>query len=241
MSDMNFSTCYIDKSSERAIILDNNGELWHLLGFVAITEYNEEDDDYLVKYKCIVDYNIALSNSYNAGDQPEVFAHIGDEINISDLFKLWSYNAFPYSENPSDYYDELERYKLKVLNNLACNDLSIIISKPGKSYYFYITDGTNEFRLDSPFTYVIHNDEPGEFLFRRLVKSGEKYGICPVIDYLAAIIFALRKILNNKDICFKNVFMRGEVNSRLPLPDIFDGFLDKINAETANLIEDCDS
>ena len=239
---MNFSTCYIDKSSERAIILDSVGLLWHLHGFIAITEYSEKDDEYLVKYKCIVDdSNYALDETYPAGDQPEVFAHIGDEINLSDLFKLWSYNAFPFSEYPFDFPNILERYKLKVLNNLACNDLSIIISKPGKSYYIYITDGTNEFRLDSPFTYVIHNDEPGNFLFYRNVNSGEKYGNYLVIDYLAAIIFSLRKIFNNKDICLKDVFMKGEDKSRLPVPDIFDGFLDKINTEIARLIEDCDS
>ena len=238
---MNFSTCYIDKSSERTIILDDNGELWQLHGFIAITEYSEEDDDYLVKYKCIVDgSNYALDETYPAGDQPEVFAHIGDEINISDLFKLWSYNAFPFSEYPLDYYGYLERYKLKVLNNLSCNDLSIIISS-GKIYFIDVTDGTNEFELVSPFIYVVHDDEPGDFLFYRNVKSGVKYGNCSVVEYLAAIILALRKILNNKDICFKDVFMRGKDNSRLPVPDIFDGFLDKINAEIAMLTGDCDS
>ena len=238
---MNFSTCYIDKSSEKAIIVDNEGSLWHLQGLIAITEYSEEDDNYLVKYKCVVDYNMALSKTYEAGDDPAVFAHIGDEVNVSGLFHLWSLNAFPYNEAPIDYYDSLERYGIKVLINLAQNDLSIIIDKAGLYYYIYITDGTNEFELDSRFNYVVHNDEPGDFLFAKYVSQKKEYGRCPVIKYLAHIIYALRKMLNSDDICFKNVFMRGEVNSRLPLPDIFDGFLDKINAETANLIEDCDS
>ena len=241
MSDKNFSTCYIDKSSEKAIIVDNEGSLWHLQGLIAITEYSEEDDNYLVSYKCIVDYNIALSKLYEAGADPAVFAHIGDKVNVNGLFHLWSLNAFPYNEAPIDYYDSLERYGIKVLINLAQNDLSIIIDKAGLYYYIYITDGTNEFELDSRFNYVVHNDEPGDFLFAKYVSQKKEYGRCPVIKYLAHIIYALRKMLNSDDICFKNVFMRGEVNSRLPVPDIFDGFLDKINAETANLIEDCDS
>ena len=35
--------------------------------------------------------------------------------------------------------------------------------------------------------------------------------------------------------------MRGEDKSRLPVPDIFDGFLDKIDAEIAKLTEYYDS
>ena len=241
MSNNNFSTCYIDKSSEKAIIIDNEGSLWHLQGLIAITEYSEEDDNYLVSYKCIVDYNIALSKLYEAGDDPAVFAHIGDEVNVRGLFILWSKNAFPYNVAPIDYYDSLELYGLIVLNNLAQNDLSIIIRKYGLNYYIYVTDGTNEFELDSRFNYVVHNDEPGDFLFAKYVSQKKEYGRCPVIKYLAHIIYALRKMLNSEDICFKDVFMRGEDKSRLPVPDIFDGFLDKINAETANLIEDCDS
>ena len=216
MSDNNFSTCYIDKSSEKAIIIDNEGSLWHLQGLIAITEYSEEDDNYLVSYKCIVDYNIALSKLYEAGDDPAVFAHIGDEVNVRGLFHLWS---------------------LKVLNNLAQNDLSIIICKYGLYYNIYVTDGTNEFELDSRFTYVVHNDEPGDFLFAKYVSQKKEYGRCPVIKYLAHIIYALRKMLNSEDICFKDMFMRGEDKSRLPVPDIFDGFIDKINAKITELYE----
>lgn len=241
MSDMNFSTCYIDKSSEKAIIVDNEGSIWHLQGLIAITEYSEEDDNYLVKYKCIVDYNIALSKLYEAGDDPAVFAHIGDEVNVRGLFHLWSLNAFPYNEAPIDYDASIKEYGLKVLNNLAQNDLSIIIAKAGLYYYIYITDGTNEFELDSPFSYVVHDDKPGDFLFAKYVSQKGKYGRCPVIKYLAHIIYALRKMLNSEDICFKDVYLRGEDKSHLPVPDIFDGFLDKIDAEIAKLTEYYDS
>ncbi len=241
MSDMDFSTCYIYKSSERAIILDNEGTLWHLQGFIAITEYSEEDDDYHVKYKCVVDYNMALSKTYEAGDDPAVFAHIGDEVNVSGLFHLWSLIAFPYNEAPIDYYDSIKRYGLIVLNNLAQNDLSIIIDKYGLDYYICVTDGTKKFELDSRFTYVVHDDEPGDFLFCRYVQSGVKYGVCPVVKYLTHIILALRKMLNSEDISFKDVFMMGEDKSHLHVPDIFDGFLDKINAEIAKLTEYYDS
>ena len=241
MSDMNFSTCYIDKSSEKAIIVDNEGSLWHLQGLIAITEYSEEDDNYLVSYKCIVDYNIALSKLYEAGDDPAVFAHIGDEVNVRGLFHLWSLNAFPYNEAPIDYDASIKEYGLKVLNNLAQNDLSIIIAKAGLYYYIYITDGTNEFELDSPFSYVVHDDKPGDFLFAKYVSQKGKYGRCPVIKYLAHIIYARRKMLNSEDICFKDVYMRGEDKSHLPVPDIFDGFLDKIDAEIAKLTEFYDS
>ena len=238
---MNFSTCYFDKSSEKAIIVDNEGSLWHLQGLIAITEYSEEDDNYLVKYKCVVDYNMALSKTYEAGDNPAVFAHIGDEVNVSGLFHLWSLNAFPYNEAPIDYYDSIKQYGLKVLNNLAQNDLSIIIRKYGLKYYIHVTDGTNEFELDSPFSYVVHDDKPGDFLFAKYVSQKGKYGRCPVIKYLAHIIYALRKMLNSEDICFKDVYMRGEDKSHLPVPDIFDGFLDKIDAEIAKLTEFYDS
>ena len=237
MSDNNFSTCYIDKSSEKAIIIDNEGSLWHLQGLIAITEYSEEDDNYLVSYKCIVDYNIVLSKLYEAGDDPAVFAHIGDEVNVRGLFHLWSINAFPYNEAPIDYYESIKQYGLKVLNNLAQNDLSIIICKYGLYYYIYVTDGTNEFELDSRFTYVVHNNEPGDFLFAKYVSQKKEYGRCPVIEYLVHIIYALRKMLNSEDICFKDVFMRGEDKSRLPVPDIFDGFIDKINAKITELYE----
>ena len=237
MSDMNFSTCYFDKSSEKAIIVDNEGSLWHLQGLIAITEYSEEDDNYLVKYKCVVDYNMALSKTYEAGDNPAVFAHIGDEVNVSGLFHLWSLNAFPYNEAPIDYYDSLERYGIKVLINLAQNDLSIIIAKAGLYYYIYITDGTNEFELNSRFTYVVHDDKPGDFLFVKYLSQKEKYGRCSVITYLAHIILAFRKMLNSEDISFKDVFMMGEDKSHLPVPDIFDGFLDKINAKIEELID----
>lgn len=231
---MDFSTCYIDKSSERAIIADSEGTLWHLQGFIAITEYCDEDDNYLVKYKCIVDYNLALSKTYEAGDEPPFFAHIGDEIDVSRLFQPWSNNAFPYNEAPIDYTDSIERYDLKVLNNLARNDLSLIISKSSIYYSITFSDGTTEFCFEPWF---VHDDKSGDFLFVKSLSSKEKYGRCPVIKYLAHIIFALRKILNNKDICFKDVYVKGIDNARLPLPDISDGFLDKINAEIVKLNE----
>lgn len=234
---MDFSTCYIDKSSERAIIADSEGTLWHLQGFIAITEYSDEDDNYLVKYKCIVDYNMALSKSYDAGDEPPLFAHIGDEIDISGLFSLWSKNAFPYNEAPIDYSDSLDRYGLKVLNNLARNDLSIIIFQNSAYYCITISDGAHAYDLSTWFAHVAHEDKSDDFLFVKYLSSKEKYGRCPVVKYLAHIIFALRTILNNKDICFKDVYMRGIDDARLPVPDVFDGFLDKINAEIVKLNE----
>ena len=62
-------------------------------------------------------------------------------------------------------------------------------------------------------------------------------GLIMLFIMTSLVISYSRKMLNSEDICFKDVFMRGEDKSRLPVPDIFDGFIDKINAKITELYE----
>ena len=196
---MNFSTCYIDKSADKPIINDNDGNLWKLQGYLSITTYDEESADYEVSFKPVVDYEITLK-AYPSGETPRVFAHEGDVVPISRFIELWSMNAKPYVQEPSDYLSEIKSYGFKIENDLKSKDIDLTIAYTYGRYRICIGDVF--------FPFFDYDEGSRNFCFIKSIKEGKKdylYGVS-ITHYLADMVFALREILATPDIKIKDIY-----------------------------------
>lgn len=190
----NITTNYIDFRQEHRIYL-LEGVLYELVGMLAITDHDEQEDDGfsthsspVTYYKLILDAEQMYNGGcYQEGELPTVFARRGDVISLPRLALYLLGNIYFNIDNPSILMEQLEEYNLKVENNDIC-DITIRLY-PVYHGYRVVSDFHSSFHC--PLTFISSSEYKTGLLFD--VKGHKEfYTFKKLATRLGKIIYALQ-------------------------------------------------
>ena len=190
----NITTNYIDFRQEHRIYL-LEGVLYELVGMLAITDHDEQEDDGfdthsspVTYYKLILDAEQMYDGGcYQEGELPPVFARRGDVISLPRLALYLLGNIYFNIDNPSILMEQLEAYDLKVENNDIC-DITIRLY-PVYHGYRVVSDFHSSFHC--PLTFISSSEYKTGLLFD--VKGHKEfYTFKKLATRIGKIIYALQ-------------------------------------------------